>query len=52
MNETKIIKNAIKSIEINPSGYNQVIGTPTKPTDKPAVFGIKFELSRSPIGFW
>ena len=48
MNETKIIKNAIKNIEINPSDYNQVI---TKPIEKPAVFGIKFELSRSPLGF-
>ena len=51
MNETKIVVNAIENIEINPTGYSQVIGTPTTPTNMPTVFGIKFELSRDPIPF-
>ena len=50
-NETKIGLNAVKSIEINPTGYSQSKGTPTEPTNMPTVFGIKFELSRDPKGF-
>ena len=51
MNETKIVVNAIENIEINPTGYSQVIGTPTTPTNMPTTFGIKFELARDPIPF-